>query len=371
MNEDRFTLCQLNRATLARQMLLQRETLSATEAVGRLCGMQAQEARPPFVGIWSRLAAFERDALHRAYHERSVVRATLMRGALHAFPARDYLTFRGTLQPVLDRALRGVAARAEGIDRQQVVMAAREILGHGPRTVNELRPLLAEQFPHADERILGYTVRTLLPLVMIPTADRWAFPADSRFGLAEQWLGAPLLVDTPVEQVILRYLAAFGPASVADAQTWSGLQGLNAVFATMRAQLRVFRDGRGRELFDLPDAPRPHADTPAPPRFLPEFDNLLLSHADRRRILADAHRPLVTMPKNLRIRATFLLDGFVAGTWRVERKRSIATLHLAPFEAISREAADVLIEEGERLIRFLEEDAERLAVAVAPPGELA
>jgi hypothetical protein len=349
-------------------MLLARADVAPADAIGRLIGMQAQEPRPPFVGLWSRLAGFERDALHRAYHDREVVRATLMRGTLHAFAAADYLVFRATLQPVLDRALRGVGARAAGIDGERLIPAAREILAAGPRTFNELRPLLAERFPDADERILGLAVRMLVPLVMIPTADRWAFPADSRFGLAEAWLERPLAQPENVEGLVLRYLATFGPGSAADAQTWSGLQGVRGVLDGMRPRLSVFRDERGRELFDLPEAPPPEDDVPAPPRFLPEFDNLLLAHADRRRVLADEHRPLVTMPKNLRIRATFLVDGFVAGTWRVERKRKAATLYATPFGPIAQDAADALLAEGEGLVRFLEPDAGAFDVAMDTPG---
>jgi hypothetical protein len=348
-------------------MLLDRVDASPAEAIGRLIGMQAQEPRPPYVGLWSRIAGFERGAMHRAYHEQDIVRATLMRGTLHAVATADYLAFRATLQPVLDRGLRGVGARAEGIDLARIVPAAREILAAGPRTFNELRPLLAARFPDADERILGLAVRMAVPLVMIPTADRWSFPADARFGLAEAWLERPLAHTEDVAGLMLRYLAAFGPASAADAQTWSGLQGVKAILDGMRPRLSVFRDERGRELFDLPEAPRPEKDVPAPPRFLPEFDNLLLSHADRRRVLADAHRPLVTMPRNLRIRATFLVDGFVAGTWRVERKRDVATLRLAPFAPLSRDAAEALVTEANALVRFVEPEARDHAVTKEDP----
>jgi hypothetical protein len=369
---DTLTLRQLNRATLARQMLLAREEISPREVVQRLVGLQAQEPRPPFVGLWSRSVGFERDALRRAYHGREIVRATLMRGTLHTFTADDYAAFRATLQPVLSQALRGVAAaRSPGLELERVLSAARAILAEGPRTFNELRPALAERFPEADERILGLAVRMEVPLVMIPTEDRWAFPADSRFGLAETWLGQPLAGAADLEGLVIRYLAAFGPATAADAQTWSGLAGLKEVLHELRPRLRVFRDERGRELFDLPAAPRPEADLPAPPRFLPEFDNLLLSHADRRRVLADEHKPFVVMPKNLRIRATFLIDGFVAGTWRVERKGKRATLRLAPFAPLPRAVERELLAEGEALLRFVEEGADSYAVegVLASPAE--
>ena len=364
MPPETLTLRRLNRATLARQMLLERAEVSPREAVGALIGMQAQEPRPPFVGLWSRVAGFRREAMHRAYHEREVVRATLMRGTLHAFAAADYAVFRAALQPMLTRAIGVVGSRAEGLDLERLEPAAREILEEGPRTFNELRPELAARFPEVDERVLGLATRLAIPLVMIPTADRWAFPADSRFGLAEDWLTQPLANVENVAPLVLRYLAAFGPATAADAQTWSGLRGLKGVLGSLRSQLQVFRDDRGRELCDLPDAPRPDEDVPAPPRFLPEFDNLLLSHADRRRVLADEHRDRVKVAGNLRVRATFLVDGFVAGTWRVERRRKTATLHLAPLVPLSRQASDELVAEGEALVRFIDEDADSFAVIV-------
>ena len=153
-----------------------------------------------------------------------------------------------------------------------------------------------------------------------------------------------------------RYLRAFGPASVKDAQTWSGVGALKSVFDGMRDELEIFADERGRELFDLPDAPRPDIEVPAPPRLLPEFDNLVLAHDDRSRVIADEHRPLVTT-KNLRVKATFLVDGVVAGTWRTEVKRQVATLHLEPFATLSKRATQGLEREGEALLRFAEPDA--------------
>ena len=167
-----------------------------------------------------------------------------------------------------------------------------------------------------------------------------------------------------------RYLAAFGPATVMDAQTWSGLPGLKPVLEGMRPELRAWKDERGRELFDLPDAPRRDADEPAPVRFLPEFDNLLLSHADRTRMLADEHRQLVLMTGSLRVKATFLVDGFVAGTWRVNRKKKVATLELSPFAPLAPTTEDELAAAGEALLRFHEEDAATFEVTFdAPPAE--
>ncbi|HEY3615032.1 MAG TPA: winged helix DNA-binding domain-containing protein [Gaiellales bacterium] len=335
------------------------------EALERLAGLQAQEPKPPFTGLWSRLAAFRRDDLTDALGARSVVRATLMRGTLHLLAAGDYASFRPALQPVMERALKVLGERAEGLDLTLVLPAARALLAERPYGFDELRGVLQERFPEVNDRALGYAVRTHLPLVMVPVADaRWGFPSVAGFTLAEPWLGGrPIAERGPPEQLVLRYLAAFGPASAADAQTWSGLQGLAPVFEELRPQLRVFRGERGRrELFDLPDAPRPGEDVPAPARFLPEFDNLVLAHGDRSRLLADEHRGLI-VTKNLRVRATFLWDGMVAGTWEVKRARGVATLTASPFAALPARAVKALTAEAEALLRFAEDDAKDWAVA--------
>ncbi|MFD0903218.1 winged helix DNA-binding domain-containing protein [Actinomadura sediminis] len=353
----------LNRATLARQFLLARERTPVAEAVGRLLGMQAQEPKPPFLGLWSRLDGFEASELHAALHDRSLVRATAMRATLHLMTAPDYTAFRATLQPVLDGALRVLGTRAQGLDTEATAGAARRLLRERPRTFNEIRALLQEEFPDVNERALGYAVRMCVPLVMVPTDDRWGFPRASGFALADSWLGAAPDAEPAVDALMLRYLAAFGPASAADAQTWSGLSALGEVFDRLRPRLRVFADDAGRELFDLPDAPRPGPDVPAPARLLPEFDSLVLAHADRRRIIADAHRPHLTT-KNLRVRAVFLWDGFARGVWETEYKRRVATLRLRPFEPLPPEAADALAVEGEALLRFAEPAAKETVVTV-------
>ena len=363
---DVLTRSGLNRATLARQMLLQREHCSAVEGVERLCGMQAQEPKPPFTGLWSRLHGFRPQDLRQALHDRTIVRGTLMRGTLHLMSAADYIAHRMTLQPMLTRSLALLGQRAEGLQAEEVLPVARALLGERPRTFGELRAALAEVFPGINDRALGFTVRMSLPLVLIPTEDRWGFPADARFGLAESWLGTPLSHEANLEALIVRYLAEFGPATPGDVQQWSGLPGIRLVLEALRPRLVLFHDERGRTLFDLPDAPRPE-EPPAPPRFLPEFDNLVLSHADRTRVLDDEHRRLVLGAKNGRIPATFLVDGWVAGTWRVERRKQVATLAFTPFDPLTKSAAAALAEEGDALLRFLEEDAGTFEVRQNPP----
>jgi winged helix DNA-binding protein len=348
---------ELNRATLARQGLLGRVELDVADAAERLGGLQAQEPRPPFIALWSRLDGFRREDLGEALHEGSVVRATLMRATLHIMSAADFATHRATLQPCLDRAMAGVLkARGAAIDVGRVLPAARKLLKAGPLTFNELRAGLAKEFPEADERALGYAVRTQVPLVMVPTGDAWSFPRDSRFTLADGSLGKP-----DPAGLVLRHLAAFGPASVADVQRWSGLQGLKPVLEGLREQLVTFKGTR--ELFDLPGAPRPGEDAEAPPRFLADFDSLVLAHDDRTRVIADEHKPAIAS-KNLRVPAMFLWDGFAAGTWRIERKRGVATLTAKPFAKLQRGAAKALEPEALALLEFAEPDAKSHAFSV-------
>lgn len=362
---ETLTTRRLNRATLARQMLLARERSDVVTAVERLGGMQAQEARHPFTGLWTRLEGFRREDMHRALHDRLLVRATMMRATLHLMSAADYAAFRLTLGPALASAATGRGELFAGVDLDRLLPVAHALLKERPRDFNTLRDLLQAEFPEAGARGLGYAVRTQLPLVMVPTEDRWAFPRTADFAPADVWLGAELSRE-PVEALVLRYLAAFGPATAADAQTWSGIKGLRAVLDGLRPGLRVFRDERGRELFDLPDAPRPDEDVPAPARFLPDFDNLVLAHADRTRLMAEEYRGRLTT-KNLRVRATFLWDGSVCGTWQIDRKRDTAVLRMTPFEPLPGGAVSDLTEEAGVLLRFAEPDAATLDVRIEGP----
>jgi hypothetical protein len=256
--------------------------------------------------------------------------------------------------------------RAEGLDIGAAVTTARRALRDGPRTFTELRDALAEAFPDADVRALGYAVRTQVPLVMVPTEDRWGFPPSAAFAPAEEWLGRKLATADP-EALVRRHLGAFGPATAADVQAWSGLGGLAPVLEGMRSELVTFRGPRGRELFDLPGAPRPGEDAPAPARFLPEFDSLMLAHADRTRVISEEDRKhLVT--RNLRVRAVFLWDGFAAGTWTATRTGRAAELTATPFARLPKGATAALREEGEALLAFLEPGAPTRTVTVTRPG---
>lgn len=360
--DEVLSLARLNRATLARQLLLERADIPVLDAIERLCGIQAQEAKPPFVGLWSRVTGFQREALRTLLHERAAVRATFLRGTLHVLSARDYAAFRAVIQPVLTEGQRSaLKARSAGLDEARLLPVAIKLYEQKPRSFNELRPLLQEAFPDVNERALGFTVRNQVPLVMVPTDDRWCFGAHSDFTLARDWLTEPLAADDAPDELVRRYLAAFGPATAADVQTWSGLRGAKQILARLRPELVTFRDEKDRELFDLPDAPRPAENVPAPPRFLPEFDNLVLAHADRSRVIAEEYRGLV-VTKNLRVRATVWYDGFACGTWDIERKKTSVAIRVLPFHPLSASAVSSLTAEAEALLGFLEPDASTSAV---------
>jgi hypothetical protein len=342
----------LNRALLERQMLLGRRNLTAFDAVERLAGMQAQEPDAPYVGLWTRLEDFEPDELARLISDRRVVRGPLMRSTIHLVSGRDCLKLRPVIQPVLARAFSGSAFRRklEGVDFNELLAAGRAALESRPRTRAELSELLAERWPERDPLSLAYAITFLAALVQVPPRGIWGESGQATWTTTESWLGSPLDPTPSPEEVFVRYLAAFGPATVADARAWSGLGSLREVFQRLRPQLVTFRDEHGRELFDVPGAPLPDPDTPARPRFLPAFDNSLLSHNDRTRIISDEHRKMLFRDRSMR---GVLLDGFACATWKTEQRDGKLTLVIQPFESLAEEDRDVLAQEGKRLLGFL------------------
>jgi hypothetical protein len=356
----------LNRALLERQLLLRRRKLSAAEAIEHLVGMQAQVPNSPYVGLWTRLDGFRPDELARLIEDRRAVRTAVMRSTIHLVSARDCLALRPVVQPVLDRDLyRGTFGRGiAGMDTGALVAAGRALVEERPRTSAELGRLLQEEWPDRDASSMANAIRNLVALVQVPPRGIWGKSGQATLTTAEAWLGHPVESDPSPDKMVMRYLAAFGPATVRDVQTWSGLTRLGEVTGRLRPRLRTFRDEHGNELLDLPEAPRPDPDTPAPPRFLPEFDNVLLSHADRTRIISNENRKVLARDRLMR---AVLVDGFVCGTWNITRRRGAATLLIEPFEPLPDRERDALAEEGELLVRFVGEGAEAFEVRFAEP----
>ena len=349
-----MTLRDLNRATLARQMLLAREKRPVLKAIEQLLGLQAQLPRPPFTGLWSRLQGFARADLAAAVNKRTVVRGTSMRGTIHLMTAADFLKFRACLQPSLDLGMRAILKeRADSLDLPALLAVARAYFGQ-PHTFEQARDHLVAKFPRGDERAMGYVARMGVPLVQVPSTDAWAYAAQAAFVSAETWLKKPVAACGALEPIVLRYLAAYGPATVKDAQAWTGLWNLEPAFASLGSKLVTVPGPFGKSLYDLPDAPRPDADTPAPVRFLPEWDSVIVTRADER-IVAKADRPRVFLP-GLRIAALVLVDGMAAASWKVSATSKKATLQIETFKAWPAAVRREVAAEGEALLRFVEPD---------------
>lgn len=357
MAERVLTLRELNRATLARQFLLERASLAPLGTIERLVAMQGQVSNAPYIGLWARLQDFQRADLTRLLEQRQVVRASSLRITLHLMSGEDYLHIHPLLQPTLSRTLQLFAQQAPGFDMARFTTLMRSYVQEQPRTAVELRVRMEELYPGMGQPRIADAVRMHLALIQLPPAGTWGFTGKPTHTEATTWLGRPLASSEGAQRrLVLRYLAAFGPASVQDIQTWSGVSRLQQTVDILRPQLLTFRDEQGRELFDLPHAPRPPEDTPAPVRFLPDFDNLLFSHADRRRVIADEHRSSFFVGNS---RCTsFLVDGFVRGTWKLERTRSGSILLITPFEPLTVQVRDVVREEAEHFMHWMTDGEE-------------
>lgn len=374
---DVLTGRELNRATLARQLLLRRVPMPALDAVRHLVGMQAQVPSNPYVGLYARLDGFGTDELSQLVLNRRVVRIVAMRATLHLLTANDCMVLRALCQPVLDAELarhREFAPALRGVDLDEVMAFARPLLGERPHSGGELRAAMAERFPGEDAAALAYACRCLLPLVQVPPRGVWGKSAQVVYTTAESWLARPAWPErrdrpeaaTTIDAVVLRYLAAFGPATVADVAAWCRLTGMREVVERLRPRLRTFRDESGRELFDVPEGPRPDPDTPAPPRLLPEYDNVLLSHADRSRFGDDdRRRRLMGAPG--RYMGTLLVDGMAAGSWElaVGKDDGRATLIVRNLGTLGADRAAVE-DEAAQLVRFLEASASAHEVRLEP-----
>jgi winged helix DNA-binding protein len=344
----------LNRATLARQLLLERSALGVVPAVERVAGLQAQTPHSWYVGLWSRLAGFDPAAAVDALEQRRLVRLALMRSTIHLVTADDAVTLRPTVQPAIERqTATAFGRRLEGLDRDAVVATARRLVDERPLTPAELGRALAETFPHHDAEALAQGARAWLPLVQVPPRGLWGRSGKPAHAALETWVRRRPAAPDPAGAVV-RYLAAFGPATAADLRVWSGLPALGAVVEGLLPRLHVFRDEAGRKLLDLPDAPRPEPETPAPPRFLYDYDNVLLSHADRSRVLGDAGAAAVGfVPGSNRRPSGLLVDGFVAGAWTDDCSSGRALLTVQTLRHLTKDERDAVAAEGVGLLRFL------------------
>ncbi len=378
-----LTLRELNRATLARQMLLERADATPLTAIQRLAGMQAQAPLSPYVGLWTRLGRFEAGQLADLVRRRAVVRASLMRMTIHLVSARDALAWRPVLQPMAEGGWRGSQwSKQIGSARPaDVLAAASELMERAGDGIGRTRlgQLLAERFPDADPFSLGGTVAYLMPIAQPTPRGVWGEGGAAKLTSLTSWLGRPLDPEPSVDQLVLRCIAALGPMTVMDVQAWSRLTRLREVVDRLGPRLRAFRGDDGAELFDLPRAPRPHPDSPAPARYLPEYDNLLLSHADRRRVNPSG-RSIPLFPGNGAQLGTFLLDGQHAGHWRIHRPgrsprstrsprhtqspEAPAQLQLEPFAKLARHDVEELTAEGLALLGFAAPDADEHDVRV-------
>ena len=363
MAERVLSVRDLNRALLARQLLLERSKLPLAKALDRIGGIQAQYAPSSYIGLWSRLAKFELGDLTRSLERRRVVQGTLLRSTIHLVSAGDYWAF----------ALGSKAARQEAwlrFDKKALSRKDMEV------TARAVRKALADRVVHRDELLelarkryperpthLWNGVSAWVELVRAPPSGTWERRRADLYALAEDWVGAPDVTETEGLALLLRrYLRGFGPARLADAASWSGLALGALEAAAERMQLRRFRDNEGRELIDLPRLSIPDGSTRAPVRFLPTWDATLLVHARGTQILPEEFRPHVFDTKTPHSTPTFLVDGTVAGKWKVERKGRKATLALEPFAPLPAGVKRELKEESERLLRLHEPDAETLRI---------
>ena len=348
----------LNRTFLARQLLIKRSNMSIPDALEHLIGMQSQTPNSPYVSLWTRIDNFKHETLSQLLLNRNAVRIALMRSTIFLVTKRDCLALRPLIQPVLDRTLKASFGRQlKDVDNNELAKISRALVESQPRTLDELGNLLKEKWQDTDPSALAAAARNLVPLVQIPPRGIWGAKGKAIHTSAENWLCHSLVTDYSLESLILRYLKAFGPATIPDIQMWCGLTKISKVMEGLRLQLNTFVDDDGNELFDVSHAEFPDIDTPVPVRFLAEFDNILLSHKNRTRIIADEYRSKVFTVNGI-IRATFLIDGYVQGLWRIEQKRKSSTLIIEPFKSLLQVDKDELAIEGAKLMDFAAADSE-------------
>ena len=344
---DRRTL---NRSLLARQFLLERGETPALAVVERLVGLQTQVPLDPYVALWSRVRAFDPVAFGQLLLERELVRMTLMRTTLHLVSTRDALRLRPVLQGVVERAFSSspFARNLAGLDLAPVLARGVELVEEQPLATAQLARVLAEEWPGYDATSLAHAVRYLVPLVQVTPRGVWGRTLQAKVTTLASWVGRAPVAATDADELVLRYLRAFGPASLADIRTWSWLTDVRAVVDRLRPGLRVYRDETGRELFDVPDGIVSDPALPAPVRLLPQFDNLFLAHADRGRLLAD-----LRWDSSFSHHGTVFVDGFLSGTWRLRTTKRSSTLTVGLRTRVSPGERKQVRAEAEELLVFL------------------
>ena len=346
----------LNRTLLARQLLLERVRRPALDVVEHLVGMQAQEPLDPYVGLWTRIDGFDPSELSGAIERRKAVRMGHLRGTLHLVTARDALAQYPLLADVMARSWKSspFIKQLVGVDIDALLARARELVDERPMTPSELGAALSPEWPDRDAPSLAYAARFLLPLVQVPPRGLWGRTGRPTNTTADAWLGESMTAEPSIDDLVMRYLAVFGPATIADIRVWSWLTGLREVVDRLRPRLRTFRDDAGRELFDVEDGLIADEDLPASIRFLPQYDNVFLSHDDRSRILSDA----VSVP-DLAWRGGVLVDGFVAAAWRIDRERRRSTMTVTLAKPVTPDQQLDIEAEGDRLLAFLAPERDR------------
>ncbi len=353
---------QLNRATLARQMLLERSDMSIADAVAFLGGLQAQQSNDPYIGLWSRLRGFTHEALTALIVDKTLARATTMRGTLHLHTADDLVGFRALVQDYLMATWRSsFRRRFNGQDEDAVHREGLKALKRGPTTIGAVGKALGETFPDADPLALAMMVQMRETLVQVPPTRIWGNGSPPLLERAETWLGKRKAKLSRID-LVRRYIAAYGPASINDMQVWCRLTKLSVEFKALEKELVVFEDVDGRLLYDFPDAPRPAADTPAPVRFLPLYDNAYLGYDNRRRMLTESDFKRINIFENFK--PGVLVDGVIAAGYVVSRKKDAARLEIEPYHKLSKKLVREIEAEGEHFLRFMEEDAKTYAIEV-------
>ncbi len=367
---EQLSLQQLNRATLARQHLIERTTATPVEVAERLVGLQSQLPGPPYTGLWTRIKGFAFDDLAGCIASGALVRMGLMRGTIHVVSARDAAGLWAFMAPFYERNLlsvRGPALEAAGVDLAAAAAQAEALLGGRSQTPKEIGAVLAEHWPEANPSWLGSLPKYLLPVVQVPPRGLWGQSATATYALLRDWVGRE---DPGYEarEVVRRYLAGFGPASVADAQQWCGRKGLRAAFDELGDELAVLTGPDGKtKLYDLVDGPRPGADVPAPVRLLPEWDNVLLSFADRTRVIDDDRRKAIMSVNGIND-AAVLVDGRVEATWKAAPGKAGGTIAVAPFGKLTTAVRGEIEAEAHALLAAMGDGYAGGDVVIEPDG---